>query len=265
MTDGTGVDEVSRAFDAPSVLIPIGSLCSTLIVGTMTETDRPRVEVRWLGNGRQLAASPTLVLLHGYGSSERDLVSVLPVVEALLPGVDAKVLAIRGFFPIAGRPGRYSWFPGDVWVQPPPAEIGQVADTLADTVAEHTDAAVWLGFSQGMCAAMAVLRRRPELVDGLVALSGFSFDVDQPGDAQLGRDAAAGRGVPAFYGRDPADPAIPAFASAWALRYLRAHTAVQEHSYPGMGHSLSMPEIADVVAFLAPLLRREPHRHAATS
>ena len=220
----------------------------------MTIDDAAQVQVRWLGNGQQLAAPPTLVLLHGYGSSERDLVSVLPVVQALLPGVDAQVLAIRGFFPIAGRQGRYSWFPGDVWVQPPVAEIAEVADALADVVAQHADSAVWLGFSQGMCAAVTVLRRRPELVNALVALSGFSFDVDQPGDATLAREVAAGRGVPAFYGRDPADPAIPAFASAWALRFLRAHTALQEHSYPGLGHSLSMPEIADVVSFLGPLL-----------
>jgi phospholipase/carboxylesterase len=221
----------------------------------MTRTNAASIEVRWLGNGQQLTDPPTLVLLHGYGSSERDLVSVLPMVEAFLPGVDAKVLAVRGSFAITGRPGRYSWFPGDVWVQPPPEQIGQVADALAAAVAEHTAAAVWLGFSQGMCAAVTVLRRHPQLVSGLVALSGFSFDVDQPGDAQLAREVAAGRGVPAFYGRDPADPAIPAFASAWALRYLRTHTALQEHSYPGMGHSLSMPEITDLTAFLGPLLR----------
>ena len=227
------------------------------IVDGMTDMNRPLVEVRWLGNGQRSADPPTLVLLHGYGSSEQDLVSVLPVVQALLPGVDAKVLAIRGLFPIAGRPGRYSWFPGDVWVQPPAAEIGRVADTLADAVAQHADSAAWLGFSQGMCAAITVLRRRPEVVEALVALSGFSFDQDQPGDARLARDAAAGRGVPAFYGRDPADPAIPTFASAWALRYLRAHTALQEHTYPGLGHSLSMPEIADVLRFLEPVLRRE--------
>lgn len=232
----------------------------------MTMNDAPHVEVRWWGDAQRLAAPPTLVLLHGYGSSERDLVSVLPVLQAFLPGVDAKVLAVRGPFPIAGRPGRYSWFPGDVWVQPPPEQIGQVTDAIADAVARHTDTAVWLGFSQGMCAAMTVLRRRPELVDALVALSGFSFDADQPGDAHLAREVAAGRGVPAFYGRDPADPAIPAFASAWALRYLRAHTAVQEHSYPGMGHSLSMPEITDVVGFLGPQLRRrEVDRRTGTA
>ena len=44
------------------------------------------------------------------------------------------------------------------------------------------------------------------------------------------------------------------YASAWALEYLRDHTRLTERSYPGMGHSLSMPEIADVVRFLRPLL-----------
>ena len=204
-------------------------------------------------------------MLHGYGSSERDLVSALPSVEAFLTGVDARIIAVRGLFPIAARPGRYSWFPGDVWVPPPAAEIAQVADAVADAVAEHTRSAIWLGFSQGMCAAVTVMRRHPEMVDALVALSGFSFDVEQPGDAQLARDAAAGTGLPAFYGRDPADPAIPSFASAWALRYLRAHTALQEHSYPGMGHNLSMPEIMDLLAFLEPLLRPGEHRRTGIS
>lgn len=232
----------------------------------MTNADRVQMEVRWLGNGKAVANPPTLVLLHGYGSSELELVSALPVVEAFLPAVDAKVLAVRGFFPIAGRPDRYSWFPGDVWVQPPPAELARVADRIADAVAEHADSALWLGFSQGMCAAVTVMRRHPEMVDALVALSGFSFDVDQPGDERLARDAAAGRGVPTFYGRDPADPAIPAFASAWVLRYLRTHTALQEHTYPDMGHSLSFPEIADVITFLEPLLGQgELNRRTGTS
>ncbi len=234
------------------------------ILDFMTTPNLPHVEVRALGDPRP--GAPTLVLLHGYGSSERDLVSALPVISSYLPGVSAQVLAVRGPYPIPGRPGRYSWFPGDVWVQPSPEDIGSSADRIADAVTQHCDDAVWLGFSQGMCAAVTVLRRRPELVRGLVALSGFSYEADQPGDAQLARTAAADRGIPAFYGRDPADPAIPAFASAWALRFLRTHTALQERSYPGIGHSLSMAEIADLVQFLEPLLRpNATHRRTGTN
>jgi len=226
--------------------------------GAVTSDDNSVVQVNWLGEPRHDAEQvPTLVLLHGYGSNEHDLVSALPIVGALLPDISAKVLAVRGFFDIPGRPGRYSWFPGQVWVQPGQPGIAATADRLAGLVAEHTDSAVWLGFSQGMCAAIAVLRRRPRLFRGLVGLSGFSFDAEQQADNWLADEVSAGRGVPAFYGRDPADPAIPDYASAWALGFLREHTRLEERTYPRMGHSLSMEEISDVVQFLRPLLRSD--------
>jgi hypothetical protein len=70
-----------------------------------------------------------------------------------------------------------------------------------------------------MATAVTVLRRHPELVSAFVGLSGFVFDDDQPGDHLLAGGAAAGRGVPAFAGYDPADPLIPGFANRWALTY----------------------------------------------
>jgi len=225
----------------------------------MPSDDNSVVQVNWLGERRRDGERvATLVLLHGYGSNEQDLISALPVMSALLPDVSAKVLAVRGFFDIPGSTGGYSWFPGQVFVQPVRAAIATTADRLADLISEHTESAVWLGFSQGMCAAIAVLRRRPLLFRGLVGLSGFSFDDEQPADNWLADEASAGRGVPAFYGRDPADPAIPDYASAWALGFLREHTRLEERTYPRMGHSLSMEEISDVVRFLRPLLRDDP-------
>ncbi len=205
--------------------------------------------------GRPTADAPTLVVLHGYGSHERDLMGMLPVLGMLLPGIDARVLGIRGFYDVVhrGRSG-HSWFPGAVATQPPDAEIAAVGDRIVDLVADHTDAAVWLGFSQGMCAAITAVRRRPELCRGLVALSGFTWAAPQPGDATMAAAVRSGGGIPTFYGRDPADPAIPGYASAFALDFLRDHTRLTERSYPGMGHSLSMPEIGDVVGFLRPLL-----------
>lgn len=205
--------------------------------------------------GRPGPSSPTMVVLHGYGANERDLMGMLPVLGMMLPGVDAQILGIRGFYDVVhrGRSG-HSWFPGAVDTQPPDDQIAAVGDRILTMVTEHTDRAVWLGFSQGMCAAMTAVRRRPQVCAGLVALSGFSWAAGQPGDASMAAAVRAGRGIPAFYGRDPADPAIPGYASAWALDFLRDHTALTARSYPGMGHSLSMPEIADVVGFLRPLL-----------
>ena len=223
-------------------------------MGTMS-TPAGTVQVGRIG--RPAADAPTLVVLHGYGSREGDLMGMLPVLGMLLPGTDARVLGIRGFYDVVhrGRSG-HSWFPGPVATQPPDAEIAAVGDRIVDLVAAHTDAAVWLGFSQGMCAAITAVRRRPDLCRGLVALSGFTWAAPQPGDAAMAAAVRAGGGIPAFYGADPADPAVPGYASTFARDFLRDHTRLTERLYPGMGHSLSMPEVVDVVGFLRPLLTR---------
>jgi len=220
--------------------------------------DLPHHETRWLGRPRPDQESdrglPTLVLLHGYGSSERDLISLVPAMQMFLPGVTARVIAIRASHPAPGRSRGYSWFPGPVTVQPSITEIGDTADRVATVIRRHTDSAVVLGFSQGMCTAITVLRRHPHLVTGLVGLSGFMFDDDHPGDSHLALSTATGGGVPAFVGYDPADPMIPSVANRWALTFLRTHTDLAEHSYPGMGHSVSMNEIQDLTKFLRALL-----------
>jgi phospholipase/carboxylesterase len=211
----------------------------------------PDYRVGWLGDPPPDGARvPTLVLLHGYGSNEQDLISLVPAMKMFLPTTTARVIAVRGSFSAPGRPRGYSWFPGSVVDQPSAPAIARVADGVADLVRRFTDRAVVLGFSQGMCTAITVLRRHPDLVDALVGLSGFMFDDDQPGDAALAANAAGGHGVPTFVGYDPNDPLIPAAANRWALTYLRTHTNLQEHSYPGMGHTVSLDEIADLARFL---------------
>lgn len=215
----------------------------------------PDHEIAWLGRPQPDNASvATLVLLHGYGSNEKDLVSLVPAMQMFLPGVSAKVIAVRASHPAPGRPRGYSWFPGSVMAQPSDAAIGRTADRVAELIRLHSSKAVVLGFSQGMCAAITVLRRHPDLVSGLVGLSGFMFDDDHPGDAQLAVGAATGSGVPAFAGYDPEDPIVPAVANRWALTFLRTHTNLEEHTYPRMGHSVSMDEILDLTKFLRRVL-----------
>ncbi len=215
----------------------------------------PHHEIAWLGSPRpDDPLIPTLVLLHGYGSNEKDLISLVPAMRMFLPGVSAKVIAVRASHQAPGRPRGYSWFPGSVMAQPSDAAIGRTADEVAALIRRHTARAVVLGFSQGMCTAITVLRRHPDLVSGLVALSGFMFDDDHPGDAQLAVGAATGSGIPAFAGYDPNDPIVPAVANRWALTFLRTHTDLEEHTYPRMGHSVSMDEISDLTTFLRKVL-----------
>ncbi len=218
----------------------------------------PSHDIAWLGmpadDRTDDPAIPTLVLLHGYGSNERDLIALVPAMQMFLPGVTARVIAVRGGYPAPGRPRGHSWFPGSVAVQPAARDIAATADAVAAVVRRYADKAVVLGFSQGMCTAISVLRRHPDLITGLVALSGFMFDDDQPGDSRLAVATAGGTGVPAFAGYDPADPLIPPVANRWAMTFLRTHTQLSEHTYPGMGHSVSLDEIADLAGFLRTVL-----------
>jgi phospholipase/carboxylesterase len=43
---------------------------------------------------------------------------------------------------------------------------------------------------------------------------------------------------------------LPGVALPHAVDFLRAHSTLEEQTYPGMGHSISMPEITDVAQFL---------------
>ena len=129
----------------------------------------PRHETAWLGKPQTEDADvPTLVLLHGYGSNEKHLIALVPAMQMFLPGVNARVIAVRGSCPAPGRQRGFSWFPGAVNVQPSIRAIGETADQVADVVRRYSRRAIVVGFSQGMCTAVTVLRRHPELVLSLI-------------------------------------------------------------------------------------------------
>jgi phospholipase/carboxylesterase len=134
--------------------------------------------------------------------------------------------------------------------QPPLADIARTGDLIAQVVRQYTSSALLMGFSQGMAAAITTMRRHPDLVHALVGLSGYIYDDAHPGDGQLEVMAVSGHGIPAFVGYDPGDPRVPAVALRHAVNFLRTHSALEERTYPGMGHSMSMTEVMDVAQFV---------------
>ncbi|GAB3140605.1 alpha/beta hydrolase [Marisediminicola antarctica] len=195
---------------------------------------------------------PLVVLLHGRGSNERDLFSLVPVLPQ-----DAVYASVRAPLPhVGGAPGdSWTWFRSGLPGSPDPASAiaatAGVLDWLARVAPNSRVAAV--GFSQGGALTTQLLRHAPHRFESFVNLAGFSIE----GGADAEQDmllAAAAR--PVFWGRDPADPVIPADAIERTMRWLPDHSQLTVREYPGIGHSISRDEIADVAQFLRRTLLR---------
>ena len=188
--------------------------------------------------------APLLVLLHGYGSHEHDLVGLVPHLPRSLRSV-----AVRA--PLTAGPG-YAWVPIVDPGRPGPAATQDAAEAVLAWLDEHVPASTpvaLLGFSQGGLMVTHLLRNRPERFFAGVVLSGFTADVELPGDAALAETAP-----PVFFGRGDVDPIITPEAFARTSAWLPEHTTLTEVVYPGLAHGISQQELADVKRFIAGVL-----------
>lgn len=191
------------------------------------------------------AGASLVVLLHGYGSHERDLAGLTPYLPA-----GAVTAALRA--PLPAGPG-FAWFPLAEPGVPDADAVTASALGVLDwlDVLGATGPVVPLGFSQGGAMALQLLRLAPRRFAGAVNLSGFAVGGSLEGDAVL-----AERTVPVFWGRDEADPVIAPVAIERTNAWLPRHALVTRELYPGIAHGISREELDDVHAFLAPLLAR---------
>lgn len=183
-----------------------------------------------------------LLLLHGYGSNERDLPSLTPFLPADLPWASLRAPISMGY-------DGYAWFPlpvdGD-WTRKEPIEAATTIlwEWIDAQVGADAPLAV-VGFSQGGLMATQLLRTRPERVADVAVLGGFVMDAPQPADAEL-----AATLPPVFWGRGDADRVITPGHVEGARAFLEAHTTLTERVYNGLAHGVSSEELADVKAYL---------------
>jgi len=114
-----------------------------------TAPDAPLLAAVELPADPPSADAPILVLLHGYGSNENDL---LPLGRAFDPRL--RVIALRG--------------PVD------PADARSAVESVIQSLETlgHKGSIFVAGFSQGAMLAGEILRERPDLVDGVLLFSG---------------------------------------------------------------------------------------------
>jgi phospholipase/carboxylesterase len=183
--------------------------------------------------------SRTLVLLHGFGADEHDL---LPLARELDPSLRIVSLAA----PIALEQGGKAWYrlqEGPQGISFDPHEVldaGKIALEAVEAIARESPDPVLCGFSQGGGMALAAALERPGLVSTILALS--SVPPRREGQA---------KGLRVFLGHGTFDPLIPVQVGRATRDLLeKLGAAVTYREYP-MGHMICADEIADARNFLA--------------
>jgi phospholipase/carboxylesterase len=208
-------------------------------------SDIPAIDpefVLWNTQSQAREDRTLLVLLHGYGSHEGDLFGLVPH----LPDAFA-VAAVRApLTPPWPAPG-HSWYPIEGLDGRDPGAVTAAAQRLIEWVdaVAPTSRVGLLGFSQGGAVAMQALRVSPERFAFAVNLAGYVAAGALSGDAAL-----AARRPPVFWGRGTHDDVIPDALVAHTTEWLPAHVELSGRVYPGLGHSVSEQELADVRTFL---------------
>jgi phospholipase/carboxylesterase len=209
----------------------------------MTHADAfPAPVVLWSQPEEARAGKPLLVLLHGYGANEEDLLSLAD----MLPK-DFAVASLRA--PIVSGPG-FTWFPLTASID---YSLDAVKDAAAyvgdwlDGVKAHHPSVTLLGFSMGMAMATTLLRQRPADFAAVVGLSGFVVDA---GDDPSFRDGELDATVPLFWGRDQQDPVITPDKIDYTMDWVRKHVKLTKVLYTGMWHGINQQEIGHVSEFL---------------
>ncbi len=211
-----------------------------------TGLDRPHVFLP----AKEEVAGPPLLLLHGTGGNEHDL---LPLRDHLSPG--AAVLSVRGTVLENGMPRFFRRMSEGVFDED---DLRRRADDLAEFVVTASAAygiedrsLVAVGFSNGANIASAMLLQRPGLLAGGVLLAAMVPYVEPP--------AADLAGTLVIISNGDRDPLIEAGVTQQLAGQLRERGAeVVELPHPG-GHQIYpavLPQIRRIIADMPMPLRR---------
>jgi phospholipase/carboxylesterase len=191
--------------------------------------------------------SRTLVLLHGYGADENDL---LPIAHELDPRLRA--VSLQGPLSLGG-PMR-AWFnlvqdPRGISFDPEEAREGLRAATEAvEEIARKSPRPFLLGFSQGAAMALGVLLSRPDLPAGVISLSGVP-PVLEPRDLAPAEKLTASR-LPVFAAHGTQDSLLPIHLGRTVRdELLKLGLDLTWREYQ-MGHQVVPHELADAADWL---------------
>jgi phospholipase/carboxylesterase len=183
-----------------------------------------------------------VVALHGRGADESSMIEL----SSYLPNY-VTVAAPRA--PITLDQG-YAWFANRGIGRPIDESIGATGRALyawLDEVSPLHSHVIVMGFSGGTAMAGGLLLDRPRRFAGAILLSG-TLPWDSGFDTSLDRLAS----LPVFWSIDVDDDVIPRELVERSEEWLRESSGANlaEYAYPGIGHSMTIDELADVSTFI---------------
>lgn len=206
---------------------------------------------------------PLMMVLHGYGSDERDLMALASYFDPRL-----RIISIRA--PLKLPQGGYAWFPlafTDHGVQIDREDVERARDELVDVVrslqatqGNDSGNTLLLGFSQGASMALAVAFGAPETTTAVIALSGVFASEMIPADPLALRALEATAVIMTHGSHDP----VITIDQSHLSRDLVAQTPVtlQYHEY-AMGHEINQKCLQDVVQWVAEVVEARQQGGAA--
>lgn len=180
---------------------------------------------------------PLVLLLHGLGSHERDLLGLVPYLPPAF-----EYVSLRGIHPHGQG---FAWYESPLDPERPEALEASAAAVERWMAARSAPVAGAVGFSQGGLLALHLLRRDARSLDFVVNLSGRPFPVPMPGDAAL----AAVR-PPALWGHGGLDPLFEPADEDAVREFMSVHTRLEEERRPHLGHAVDEIEIRALARFL---------------
>jgi phospholipase/carboxylesterase len=190
-----------------------------------------------------------VVLLHGYGSNGRDLISLAHLVQPLLP--DAAFVAPNAPSRMPNMAEAYQWWPiRSFSVEERSAGANAAAPAIDAFLSEELsrldlgdDRLLLIGFSQGTMMALHVGMRRVPQVAGIIGYSGMLVAGDR-----LAQEIRSRPPILLIHGTG--DDVVPFAALGEAERELSGvGLSVETHVSPGIGHTVGPDGITAGGAF----------------
>jgi phospholipase/carboxylesterase len=203
----------------------------------------------------------SVIWLHGLGADGNDFASLVP--ELQLQGLPA----IRFVFPhgpvqpvsINNGMAMRSWY--DIYPPSPVPREDEAGLRASQALVEAliarendrgiaTEHILLAGFSQGCAMTLQTGLRHPQKLAGLIGLSGYLPLASLTGAERH----AANQDTDIFLAHGTTDPVVALPRAQATQQWLQEHGyAVQWHTYP-MPHSVCLPEIQDISAFMRRVL-----------